>query len=298
MPRDETAFQMAMIGDSVVWGSGLPEEDKPWTLVRLWLEQRLRRPVQTHVVAHSLAVIEPDPKDAEPPEWGEIRFRHPSITYEALTDPRLAALGPSGIDLILMNGGINDMNPFNLILPWRSPQWVSEQAAEVCGRKMKNLLLPMLGRFRNAQVVVTGYYPIVSSSTWFVRALPLPALRQRLVDLSEAWKRASGQWLQWAVGQANLHTSAASTARVFYANPDFQPENCYGAPDTYLWTFREAFRDRSAVGQRRRCECRRLRPWDPICPIDMAFHPNRKGARAYAEAVIKVLDRVAPTFRA
>ena len=289
---------MAVLGDSVVWGSGLPEEDKAWMLVRLWLEERMGRPVQVQVLAHSLAVIEPDPtRDTRPPAWGEIRFRNPSITYEALADPRLSNPGPRAIDLVLIDGGINDMNPFNLVLPWRSPQWVREQAAEVCGRRMKNLLLPVLDRFQKAQVVVTGYYPIVSSLTPFVQALPLPAVRRRLVDLSETWKQASRQWLQWAVAQANLHATAASAPRAFYANPDFKPENCYGAPATYLRTLHEAFVDRSAVSRRRRCECRRLKPWDPICPIDMAFHPNPKGARAYAEAVITVLNlnQIVPT---
>lgn len=36
------------------------------------------------------------------------------------------------------------------------------------------------------------------------------------------------------------------------------------------------------------------KPLDPICPIDMAFHPNRKGARAYADAVIQALDPFLP----
>src|SRR5262245_38376336 len=214
MSVHEASFHMAVLGDSVAWGSGLPDEEKYWMHVGRWLERRLGRPVKPQVVAHSLAVIEPRADDIVPPVWGEIRFRHPSITYEALSDPRIGDPGPTGIDLILMDGGINDMNPFNLILPWRSPRWVEEQAAEVCGRRMKNLLLPVLGRFTKARVVVTGYYPVVSESTWFVRALPSPSLRRRLVDLSTTWSRASTYWLQWAVGQANLHESAMSTPRV------------------------------------------------------------------------------------
>jgi hypothetical protein len=163
---------------------------------------------------------------------------------------------------------------------------------------MKNLLLPLLDTFTKARVVVTGYYPLVSGQTWFVRALaPVPRLRTRLVDLSAEWRRASEEWLQWAVHQANLHVSASPVPRVLYANADFRPENCYGAPDTYLWTLKEAFTDWSAVGRRRRCECIRQKPWDPICPIDMAFHPNPKGARAYAASVTKILEPVLPAAR-
>lgn len=295
MATSGTPFKIAVLGDSLLWGSGLSEEEKAWALVRRWLEQRLGRPVQASVLAHSLAVIAPDAeKDTAPPAWGEIRFRRPSITYQALFDPRMRD-GASSVDLVLVDGGINDLGPLNLIAPWRSPRWVREHTAEHCGRTMKNLLLPLLDRFPKARVVVTGYYPIVSGNTWFVRALsPLPAVRRRMIDLSEAWRQASDEWLRWAVDQANLHVSSRPARRVLYANPVFLPDNCYGARDTYLWTLWEALVDRSAVGKRRRCECLRRKPWDPICPIDRAFHPNPKGARAYAEAVTRALDSLLP----
>jgi lysophospholipase L1-like esterase len=288
MRAEESSFEMVVLGDSILWGSGLDEEDKLWTLVRRWLEHEMGRPVTVQVLAHSLAVVEPHPvKDVDPPAWGEIRFRHPSITYQALQDARLR--DPSAIDLVLVDGGINDLGPLNLVNPWRSPRWIREQAAEHCGRKMKNLLLAMLDRFPNARVVVTGYFPIVSSRTWFIEALaPLPAVKRRLIELSAAWAQASEQWLRWAVQQANLHASG-SKPRVVYANAEFRPENCYGAPDTYVWSLWEAVTDRSAVGKRRRCECLRRKPLDPVCPIDRAFHPNKTGARAYADTVTRAL---------
>jgi hypothetical protein len=298
MAAGESPFQMAVVGDSIVWGSGLADDDKAWSLTQAWLAQRLGRPVHTQVIAHSFAVVAPDPvKDAEPAAWGEIRFNHPSITHQALHDSRLNDPGPAAIDLVLMDGSINDVGPANLFLPWRSSQWVREQAAERCGRQMKNLLLPVLDRFTRARIVVTGYYPIVSSLTSFTGALtPLLPFRQRVIELSATWAEASNQWLRWAVQQADLHRGGPGP-RVLYADPAFGPANCYAAPETYLWTLSEALGDGSPVGQRRRAECRRLRPLDPICPVDMAFHPNRRGARAYADAVIKALEPVMPASR-
>jgi lysophospholipase L1-like esterase len=284
----ERPFEMVVLGDSILWGTGLADEEKLWTLVRQRLEQRLARPVNVRVLAHSLAVVEPDAvKDAAPPEWGEIRFRHPSITSQALDDARID--DRSAVDLVLVDGGVNDLGPLNFIKPWRTTPWIHAQTAEHCGRKMKNLLLAMLDRFPNARVVVTGYFPIVSDQTWLIRALaPLPPLRRRLIELSAAWAGASEQWLRWAVQQANLHDSEPKP-RVLYANPAFGPEHCYGAPDTYLWSLWEAVTDRTPVGKRRRRECMRLKPWDPICPIDRALHPNPRGARAYADAVVEAL---------
>jgi len=298
MATAESPFEMVVLGDSVTWGSGLPEEDKFWKLVLGWLEARLGRPVHSQVLAHSLAVIAPDSaKDAVPPAWGEIRFRHPSITYEALLDPRLNDPGPTAIDLVLVDGGINDLNPVNLLVPWHLPDWVRGQAAEHCGRKMKNLLLSMLDRFPKARVVVTGYYPIVSGQSSFAGVLaPFLPYRRRLIELSAVWRQATDEWLGWAVQEANLHASE-SKPRVLYATAAFRPENSYGAPDTYLWTLGEAITDGSPVGTRRRSECRRLKPFDPICPIDMAFHPNRKGARVYADAVIQAVGPFLPAPR-
>jgi lysophospholipase L1-like esterase len=298
MATAASPFEMAVLGDSVTWGSGLPEEDKFWKVVFGWLEAKLGRPVHSQVLAHSLAVIAADPaKDAVPPAWGEIRFQHPSITYAALSDPRLNDPVPAAIDLVLVDGGINDLGPFNLLLPWHSPSWVRDQAAEHCGRKMKNLLLPMLDRFPKARVVVTGYYPIVSDLTSFAGVLaPLAGFRRRLIELSAAWRQATDEWLEWAAQEANLHASGPKP-RVLYATAAFSPENCYGAPDTYLRTLREAITDGSPVGKRRRSECRRLKPLDPICPIDMAFHPNRRGARAYADAVIQAVGPFLPAPR-
>jgi lysophospholipase L1-like esterase len=298
MATARSPFEMVVLGDSVTWGSGLSEEDKFWKLVLGWLESNLGRPVHSQVLAHSLAVIAPDPvKDLAPPAWGEIRFRHPSITYEAFSDPRLNDPAPAAIDLVLVDGGINDLNPVNLLLPWHSTGWVRDQAAEHCGRRTKNLLLPMLDRFPKARVVVTGYYPIVSGQSSFAGVLaPLLPFRRRLIQLSAAWRQATDQWLGWAVQEANLHASGPKP-RVLYATAAFRPENCYGAPDTYLWTLGEALTDGSPLGKRRRCECRRLKPLDPICPIDMAFHPNRKGARAYADAVTQALGPFLPALR-
>jgi len=281
-------FEMVVIGDSIVWGSGLPEEDKFWRLVQDWLAQQVGRPVHTRVVAHSLAVVAPDAvKDAVPPHWGEIRFFHPSITHQALRDPRLDDPAPVAVDLVLIDGSINDVGPLNLLSPWRSAEWVEDQAAERCGRQMRNLLLSVLDRFPKARVVVTGYYPLVSSLSAFSGVLaPLLPFRQRVIELSTVWAAASRQWLGWAAQQADLH---AGGPRVIHVDPGFGPEHCYGAPKTRLWTLQEALADRSPLGTERRAQCRRLRPWDPICPVDMAFHPNRRGARAYADAVIAAL---------
>ncbi len=82
MATRESPFELVVLGDSVTWGSGLPEEGKWWWLVRGWLELKLGRPVHPQVLAHSLAVIVPNAgEDTKAPAWGEIRFYHLSGAF-------------------------------------------------------------------------------------------------------------------------------------------------------------------------------------------------------------------------
>lgn len=86
MESRQGPFEMAVLGDSVTWGSGLAEDDKFWKLVQGWIEQRLARPVHPQVVAHSLAVVAPDPaKDAAPRGARSASSTRPSPTRPSST---------------------------------------------------------------------------------------------------------------------------------------------------------------------------------------------------------------------
>jgi len=63
----ETSFHMAVLGDSIAWGSGLPDEAKFWMLVGCWLERRLGRPVNPHTL--DLPSFPALPSTHLPPFW-------------------------------------------------------------------------------------------------------------------------------------------------------------------------------------------------------------------------------------
>src|SRR5229473_1117716 len=106
-------FRMVVLGDSILWGQGLPLEDKATTTAQRSLGTRLSRPAILEMFAHSRAVITPDVwHDLQPAKPGEVPSRYPSVTAQAKAVPN-----PANVDLVLVNGGINDMGAQQIVNP-------------------------------------------------------------------------------------------------------------------------------------------------------------------------------------
>ena len=55
--KNNEVFNMVVIGDSIAWGNGLNKKSKYSYLVADWLQEKLNRPVEVTVYAHSGAAI-------------------------------------------------------------------------------------------------------------------------------------------------------------------------------------------------------------------------------------------------
>lgn len=170
------------LGDSVMWGQGLADGHKFLALVGTWLGAQLGTQVQIRSLAHSGANIVPDPKD--PPSTvparestsatnltndmtsgthtlGEIPNTYPTITYQAMTmGPK--AVDPNNVDLIVMDGCINDVTVTTILDPTVSDDAVRGIAATYCGPVMLGLLTQVHQLYPRARIVLTGYFPIAS----------------------------------------------------------------------------------------------------------------------------------------
>lgn len=299
-------LRMAVLGDSVVWGQGLDEPSKFSTQVQHWLQNRLNRAVQRTVLAHSGAVIVPElVRDLDPPTYGEIPNPYPSITYQA---SRVDA--PEAVDIVLLNGGINDLgpaeilNPLDVLVPNRFANLVRVK----CGYMNDLLTQTIFPTFNKAIVVVTGYFPLVSEKSDpaevvklgclfralkpildVLGALSKPAL-VKLADKSRLWVSASNAALSAAVTAANQ----LGTERAYFAPVQFGSEHCYAAPKAWLWKIGDADpvkADRAAACVQAMADGRFT--GEPYCPLASAFHPNREGATAYFQAITQA---IAPLF--
>ena len=253
----ERPLNLLVLGDSILWGQGLKEEHKAWHQVETWLEQTTGREVHAKIEAHSGAVIgasasSPDSSTV----WidGEINRAAPTVN-EQINYALRSYSDRSEVDLVLVDGCINDIDARRLLNASNTPAGIRDLAQAKCGAPVEALLEKIAASFPNAHVIITGYYPIVSEKTsndLFMRALnrrlytPAPGtphrsdkeLRRQLIDISKEWYQSSNQKLADAARAVDAKLSAGgSRQRVRFAKVEFLPDYAFGSHESRLWGF-------------------------------------------------------------
>jgi lysophospholipase L1-like esterase len=255
---DDRQFNLLVLGDSIAWGQGLRDEHKAWYQVKTLLEQSAGRKVLERVEAHSGAVIG-SPGDSggnpDPPLDGEVNRTLPSVNHQ-LEDALRSYADPGQVDLVIVDGCINDLDARRLLNAVNTPDGIRESAEQKCGPPMEALLTRLTTSFPQAHVIVTGYYPILSEKTsrdLFMRALAKrfytgtermndKQLLARLIAISKEWYEGSNQMLAAAAGKIDAQMAAkGSRQRVLFAEVGFLPEYSFAAPQSRLWGFDASF---------------------------------------------------------
>ena len=163
-------LQMVVFGDSVEWGNGLKETNdqtpghKFSAIVADWLSQTSGRSGKRTVYAHSAAtLLAPTGIQDTGKTWpGDVDSPYPTISEQITCVPEG---GRAGVQLILMNGCINDIGPFGLVSPTNSSDWVRKHTQESCGAPVEAVLRNVANLYPQATIVITGYYPIISTDS-------------------------------------------------------------------------------------------------------------------------------------
>ena len=258
-PKSERPVNMLVLGDSISWGQGLKDEHKIWHLIKSWLEQNTGREVRAKVEAHSGALIGTpggsgvDPR-AEYGLDGELSRAFPTVN-DQIDNAIPAFPDPSVVDLVLVDGCINDVDARRLLNGVNTPDSIRELAQAKCGAPVEALLNRIVNAFTNAHVVITGYYPIITEKTTndlFMRTLARrfytpaagsarlndKALRARLIAISREWYQTSDQMLAAAARKLDAQSAArGSRQRVLFASAGFYPEHSFAASQSRLWGF-------------------------------------------------------------
>jgi len=251
---DKRQFNLLVLGDSIAWGQGLREEHKAWYLIKTWLEESGGRKVTERVEAHSGAVIGSVGDSAGnpmPPLNGEVNRGLPSVN-DQIENALRAYADPAKVDLVIVDGCINDLDARRLLNAANTAEGIRELAQQKCGPPVEALLGRIARSFPNAHLIVTGYYPILSeqtSSDLFMRALakrlytgtaPMKdkQLRARLIEMSREWYLVSNQMLAVGAGKVDQQLAAkGSRQRALFAEVGFLPEHSFAAPQSRLWGF-------------------------------------------------------------
>src|SRR5579859_203276 len=151
----EEAEVILTVGDSVSWGQGLKEEHKFDLLFAHAKGLALTR------VAHSGAVIGTSNDSATEIEQGEIPVSWPSVWQQVL-----AVKDWSQVEIVLLNGGLNDVSLTRILNPAVQAKQVADLVNQFCNIGMQALLSATAGKITlpNARIAVVGYYPIFSNS--------------------------------------------------------------------------------------------------------------------------------------
>ena len=316
-------INIVVLGDSYMWGQGLRTQDKYYIRVQGRLQGMLgdfrvvRAPFVYARSGAKIAVQSADdtiplPGSKADAFWETSADGAPSITSQvrrACTDLLGKQVRPEEVDLVLVDGGGNDVGIKNILSvdPTVGVEWVSKLTRERCGDQMKQLLPLILDGqtgFANAKVVVVGYPPAISGSTdlsmlgQYLSALGILAVvatlpvgigllveaRRKLAAQSTAFAEVAATVLTEAVNEANA--TPVGHGRVAFADirPYWQDENALGAPNAYLWPV--ALPPADPVAADRFAECVKQKLETDVTCVDASMgHPNAQGAAAHATAV-------------
>ncbi len=330
-------FRTVVLGDSVMWGQGLLDSQKIHhhilTGLSPFLEQ-YRPGVQiapAKVFAHSGAVIRQLPTEngiadqhLSKKYHGELPLGFPTIEQQVGK-----ILGGDGVDLVIMNGGANDIGIFNLV-DVAVPLVTFEQAIlDACRVKFEALLTDVAAACPNAYILVMGYYPIVTDRSSpdsiqnvlavlhflsrvlgvklpFSPVLDIPGMATR----SLRWVELSNTALTDAISVAATATSGSSASlagRCALVQPRFGSDDGILAPASKIWGlgwFGEAHDPlhlhdiREKAYRQHRLDFPRSHPHgdEEIQFVRRAScgHPNAAGAERIASAVgPEVLETIA-----
>jgi lysophospholipase L1-like esterase len=299
--------RIVVLGDSVGWGQGLLPAHKYAQL--LALELPANPPPTVEILAHSGAIIDTlgtlGNQASQCNQFsGEIPVAGPSVRAQAR-----AVTTPSTVDLLLVNGGINDVDLTRILSPFTRTEDLARYIQDACYGGMKTLLTEIAETFSNPaiKVVITGYYPILSPDSdqssfedlLSIFGVSLPGQLDADLILPEVTKRCMQFWQQSdaAFLQAVRETSAATGlgANLVFVPSPLGATNALFASSPWLFGLANGINPEDEVIEARRVACDscyqetfNLLQFSQCC-IASVGHPNVLGATAFAEAIRKAL---------
>ncbi|MFD2611598.1 IPT/TIG domain-containing protein [Paenibacillus gansuensis] len=306
MQLELDTYHMLVIGDSVSWGQGMQEHEKYYSLVGAAIQANNGNLKQyTSVLAHSGATIgDGDTKTAAPVD-GEVPTSYPTILQQC----DLFTGRKDKVDLVLMDGGMNDVDVRTVLNPFDFTD-LDELFEKHFNQSMYTLLNKVTTDYPRAKVIVTGYYAPISrkSDLAAVEALLIAlgiliggvggggvggvfglAQFEAICQRCEKLERDSKLYLQQAVDRRNQELGAQ---RIFFADPAFGPDHAALTDDPYLFGINLDFSPQDYIAGERLVSCTEAGCTGQtmeICKRASMGHPNPKGAQAYANAIMPFL---------
>ena len=297
------AFRIVAIGDSIVWGQGLLANEKFDWLVQQALLPMRPDGVTLESLAHAGAVIGATGVSGTP-QVGEVPASRLSIIEQCDS----YANSPDTVDLLIMDGGINDVGVASILNPFAMIPPLDVRVKHACHDGMLVLLKKVIAKFSKptCNILVTGYYLILSAKSdpvgvtklMSLYGIAVPGFLDKDLDFinpvlnrCEAFFTDSTQQLKQAIADAN-------DPRIAFVSPGFTDDNSAFVPGTsLLWglSLDHDLSPQDPVAAARHPLCDTAHP-DPlqildreICYRASAGHPNVQGAAQFAKQILAAL---------
>ncbi len=327
--QESPDFNMLVVGDSHIAGQGLKTQNKFYFLVRDWLERDAfasKRKVNLKVKAHGgsrlnlhddeLAKMQKAGDDITKYHYSEANISQPSIHMQ-IDDARREYPSGETVDLVMLSGCITDVLVGNIVNPAVSLKKLRRDIASYCGTAMQGILEHITETFPRAQVVVVGYFPIVSRKSdlkkltaYFLRIISFPRclqcmftnvvtrnlvmkpLRSKFARRSDIWLRDSDRAITEAMDRVNLRLTKP---RIHYVQSPIPADRSYGTKQTLLWEVELDQHPDDETYDERKAGCAAVfselkyqhygRLSRRMCELSSVAHPNIEGSRAFADAI-------------
>jgi lysophospholipase L1-like esterase len=313
-------FRLLVLGDSVAWGQGLQEHEKFHTILENEIRSRAGGiGVYKNVLAHSGAIIGANDDRTDPAIAGQFGGEVPTNGPTLREQVKLALNGAAKdetIDLVLLVGGINDIDAANALSPIGPA--LPEPIRVSCYVRMKELLKIVCNDFPNARVIVAGYALLISDQSNLAGILPIvmtglglvvagvpgavggvvlgvgaeATIKQRSRELRDGMH----QKIKEAIADLMIEENSAN-GRIFFADPDYRDEHAVFAPNALLFNINPDLtpRDNDFIIHQRALVCdANPNRTGPHCPIASTGHPTPAGAARYGAAIIAQLRIAMP----
>ncbi len=313
--QDSASMNLVVFGTSLLWGQGLEDQDKIHTVLARLIEAR--NPgckANVTFLAHSGASTGFNPDNSvdtlhKPRIHGEVPTLYPTIVQE-MEEFDALNIPPETIDLVVLDAGSNDVHVTKILDPLTSPREISKSTEIYCHQHMPLLIERLLDKFKNARIVIVGYYEFITEESeegyihtmltafgkvpgGFIADFVLEAFeglfKRRLLKNCDVF---AGESLAAFKEIAADFNGRVPGKRVLVVDPPIKTENAAFASDPWLWGINDDLSAVDPVAKERAaaCECAGISRTQPLfCSRASAGHPNPKGAKAYAEAILALL---------
>lgn len=300
------------MGDSIIWGQGLRNTQKFRTTVANRISRRLNERVTVRNFSHSGAIIggRPARRVRASTLNGEVPSSTPTIRNQVVLARNDPNINPDNIDLIILDGGINDIGVTTIINPATNSNRL-RNTINARFTRLPRLLREAANAFPNAKIVLTGYYPIVSNNSnpisitalmvalgtmlgpgiigGAIAGLTTLAVLRKISAQCRIFNVTSRRNMFDSVRTVNNELPGAS--RITFVNPLFRNRDAVFTPNSALFGLDFIGNPIDPVRNARRNSCNRSRSGfaHATCLRASVGHPNVRGANIFLDRIISRL---------